>query len=192
MPIWPSGAAGRTAYGEHRECSQHLSHEKRHLLAIPRQSTSTPAPSCIVNEHYMLVASTGGVRTVTASVAFSDGFAWPLGGIVLRIRSPWFSAASGAGIQSDSVGGAPWMAFNRSAETVTMFAAKPRDLAPLGHIITRSPRSEQARGRPANEQYICIIQPVDSLRKKATTFKAVAPPTRGPTGAPRALPRGPY
>ena len=64
------------------------------------------------------------------SIAGGQGFAWPPGGIKLRLRSPAFPAKK---LSAVTVGGVRWLHFNATEETV-VFVSAPRDPTALQRI----------------------------------------------------------
>jgi hypothetical protein len=74
-------------------------------------------------------ALNGSSAAIVANVTLPAAFAWPLGGIKLRLRVPGFPARR---IASATVGGKPWL-FNATEETLS-FAMRPTDLVVLQSV----------------------------------------------------------
>ena len=71
----------------------------------------------------------GSSAAIVANVTLPAGFAWPLGGIKLRLRVPGFPARW---IASATVGGKPWPV-NATEETLS-FATRPADVVVLQSV----------------------------------------------------------
>jgi hypothetical protein len=121
--------------------------------ALPRQwlTAGSPiiklerSPSSYGRLSFSIQARAGGIVTANVTLPTTilsgsegphhatiagGGFAWPAGGIKLRMRSALFPQKK---LTSVTVGGKPWAHFNETEETV-LFATAPADLTELQKI----------------------------------------------------------